>query len=570
MNNEVNSNELLSLCKRRGFIWPSFELYGGVAGMFDYGPLGSNMRNNILEVWRDIYRGREGFIEIDSETVNPREVFKASGHVDEFADLITYCTKCESAFRADHLVKEFFDNADVLSPKQLDEAFVKFDVKCPECGGKLGPVEEFNLMFKTTIGPGSSRVGYLRPETAQGIFVNYLNLYRYNREKLPLGVIQTGRGYRNEIAPRQGMIRMREFNMMEVELFVDPDDKNWSRFPEIENDMITLVPNTGTETVTMTVGEAVKKGIIANKVLAYFVYTTQQFLIRLGVDPKRLRFRQHLRDEMAHYAKDCWDAEILLSFGWIEVTGIADRGCWDLSRHAEFSGTELTHFKKFDEPKEVETDKVKAKHKALGPKFKGRAKDIAEMMETKHPSDIKDGKLTLKIDGEEIVLDNEFFEVVKVCEKVSGERVVPHVIEPSHGLDRIFYSVLEHSYSYDKKEEYTVLRLAPEVAPIKIGIFPLMEKDGLDTLALEIYKKVHSTSTEAYYDGSGTIGKRYARMDEVGTPWCVTVDYESLDGPSKGTVTIRDRDTTAQKRIPADSVQETLRSLISGKRFEDL
>jgi len=570
MNNEVNSNDLLSLCKRRGFIWPSFELYGGVAGMFDYGPLGSNMRNNIVEVWRDIYRGREGFIEIDSETVNPREVFKASGHVDEFADLITYCAECESAFRADHLVKEFFDNPDVLSPKQLDEAFVKFDVKCPECGGKLGPVEEFNLMFKTTIGPGSSRVGYLRPETAQGIFVNYLNLYRYNREKLPLGVIQTGRGYRNEIAPRQGMIRMREFNMMEVELFVDPDDKSWVRFPVIENDLITLVPNTGAEAVTMTVGEAVKKGIIANKVLAYFVYTTQQFLIRLGVDPKRLRFRQHLTDEMAHYAMDCWDAEVLLSFGWIEVTGIADRGCWDLSRHAEFSGTELTHFKKFDEPKEMETDKIKAKHKALGPRFKEKAKAIAEMMETKHPSDIKDGKLALKLEGEDVILDGEFFEVVKVREKVSGERVVPHVIEPSHGLDRIFYSVLEHSYVHDKKEDYTVLKLAPEVAPIKVGVFPLMEKDGLDTLASDIYKKVHSPRTEAYYDGSGTIGKRYARMDEVGTPWCITVDYESLEGPTKGTVTIRDRDTTAQKRIPVDSVEKVLQDLLSGKRFEEL
>jgi len=570
MTNEVNSNDLLSLCKRRGFIWPSFELYGGVAGMFDYGPLGSNMRNNIVEVWRDIYRGREGFIEIDSETVNPREVFKASGHVDEFADLITYCAECESAFRADHLVKEFFNNPDVLSPKELDDAFVKFDVKCPECGGKLGPVEEFNLMFKTTIGPGSSRVGYLRPETAQGIFVNYLNLYRYNREKLPLGVIQTGRGYRNEIAPRQGMIRMREFNMMEVELFVDPNDKSWVRFPVIEKDLITLVPNTGTEAVTMTVGEAVEKGIIANKVLAYFVYTTQQFLIRLGVDPKRLRFRQHLCDEMAHYAMDCWDAEVLLSFGWIEVTGIADRGCWDLSRHAEFSGTELTHFKKFDEPKEMETDKIKAKHKALGPRFKEKAKAIAEMMETKHPSDMRDGKLTLKLEGEDVTLDGEFFEVVKVREKVSGERVVPHVIEPSHGLDRIFYSVLEHSYGYDKKEDYTVLKLAPEVAPIKVGVFPLMEKDGLDTLASDIYKKVHSPRTEAYYDGSGTIGKRYARMDEVGTPWCITVDYESLEGPTKGTVTIRDRDTTTQKRIPADSVQEVLLSLLSGKRFEEL
>ncbi len=570
MKNEINNNDLMSICKRRGFIWPSFEVYGGVAGMFDYGPLGLNMRNNIVEVWRDIYKGREGFIEIDSETVNPREVFKASGHVDEFADLITYCEDCNNAFRADHLVKEHFDNPDVLSPKELDEAFVKFDIKCPECGGKLGPVEEFNLMFKTTIGPGSSRVGYLRPETAQGIFVNYPNLYRYNREKMPLGVIQTGRGYRNEIAPRQGMIRMREFNMMEVELFVDPEDKDWIRFPEIENELLTLVPNTGDETVTLTVKEAVDNGIIANRVLAYFVYTTKQLLLRLGIDEKKLRFRQHLCNEMAHYAMDCWDAEVLLSYGWIEITGIADRGCWDLSRHAEFSGVDLTHFKKFNEPKEMDIDKVKAKHKALGPKFKDKAKRIAELMETKQTSDIKDGKLILSVDGEEITLDEEFFEVVRVREKVSGERVVPHVIEPSHGLDRIFYSVLEHSFHQDTEKDYTVMRLAPEVAPIKVGIFPLMEKDGLDTLAMDIYRNVHSPRMEAYYDGSGTIGKRYARMDEIGTPWCITVDYESLEGPDKGTVTIRDRDTSAQKRIPIDSISDTIGSLLSGSSFDRL
>jgi len=570
MKTEVNSGDLLSLCKRRGFIWPSFELYGGVAGMFDYGPLGSNMRNNILDVWRDIYKRREGFVEIDSETVNPREVFKASGHVDEFADLMTYCKECESPFRADHLVKEFFDNPDVLTSKELDEAFKKFNIRCPECKGELGPVEEFNLMFKTTIGPGSSRVGYLRPETAQGIFVNYPNLYRYNREKLPLGVIQTGRGYRNEIAPRQGMIRMREFNMMEVELFVDPEDKNWSKFHEIENDLLTLVPNTGEETITVTVKESVEKGIIANRVLAYFVYTTKQLLVRLGIDPERLRFRQHLNNEMAHYAADCWDAEVLLSYGWIEITGIADRGCWDLSRHAEFSGTELTHFKKFDEPVEMEIDKVKAKHKMLGPKFKDKAKSIADLMESKIPSDIKGGKLTLNINGEDITLTDEFFEVVKVKEKVSGDRVIPHVIEPSHGLDRIFYSVLEHSYFRDEEKDYTVLRLAPEVAPIKVGVFPLMEKDGLDLMAMDIYRNIHSLSTEAYYDGSGTIGKRYARMDEIGVPWCITVDYESLDGPEKGTVTIRDRDTTQQKRIPADSVPVIIRSLMSGKPFSDL
>ena len=564
---ENNTADLMSVCKRRGFIWPSFELYGGVAGMYDYGPLGCSLRNNIVEVWRSIYKGREGFVEIDSETVNPREVFKASGHVDEFADLITYCKECQAPFRADHLVKDHYDNSDILTPKQLEEAFVEHGIRCLECGGELGPVDEFNLMFRTNIGPGSARVGYLRPETAQGIFVNYPNLYRYNREKLPLGVIQTGRSYRNEIAPRQGMIRMREFNQMEVELFVDPEDKDWIRFKDIENETIELVPNTTEQMVTMTVGEAVEKGIIANRVLAYFVYTTKQLLVRLGVDPARLRFRQHLEDEMAHYAADCWDAEVLLSYGWTEITGIADRGSWDLSRHAEFSGTDLTHFKRFDEPREMEVEKVRAKHKALGPAFKGKAKAIATAMESMSPSDVKDGKLTVEVDGESIELTDEFFEVINAVEKVTGERVIPHVIEPSHGLDRIFYSVLEHAYHYDAEEDYTVLRFKPEVAPIKVGVFPLMEKDGLDDVAREIYDRVHTSRVEAYYDGSGTIGKRYARMDEVGTPWCITVDYDTLED---GTVTIRDRDSTEQKRIPKDDVPRIIDELLAGKAFSDL
>ena len=477
----------------------------------------------------------------------------------------------QAPFRADHMVKGFYDNPDILTPKELEEAFVKHNIKCPECGGDLGPVDEFNLMFKTNIGPGSARVGYLRPETAQGIFVNYLNLYRYNREKLPLGVIQTGRSYRNEIAPRQGMIRMREFNQMEVELFVDPEDKDWARFPEIENEKLDLIPNTTLELTTMTVKEAVEKGVIANRVLAYFVYTTKQLLVGMGIDPARLRFREHEKDEMAHYAADCWDAEVLLSYGWTEIVGIADRGCWDLSRHAQFSGQDMTHFKKFDVPKEVEMDKVKAKNKALGPRFKGQAKDVAAAIEALSPSDVKDGKITVTVNGESIELDGESFEVVHVKEKVAGERVIPHVIEPSHGLDRIFYSVLEHSYEYDEKEDYTVLHLVPKMAPIKVGVFPLMEKDGLDKVAKEIYDKVHVAGAEAYYDGSGTIGKRYARMDEIGTPWCITVDYETIeDGANKGTVTIRDRDSKAQKRIKASEAKEVIDRLLAGMPFADL
>lgn len=564
------SNELMSICKRRGYIWPSFELYGGVAGMFDYGPLGCTMRNNILEVWRDIYKVREGFIEIDSETVNPEDVFKASGHVEQFSDYMANCTECQLPFRADHLVEDFCDNPDTMSPGDLEKAFEDFNIKCPECGGKLGKVEDFNLMFKTTIGPGSSRIGYLRPETAQGIFVNFQNLYRYNREKLPLGVIQTGRGYRNEISPRQGMIRMREFNMMEVELFVNPEDKGWPRFPDVRDGKLTLLPNDSDETVTMTVAEAVDKGIIANPVLAYFVYTTKQLLERLGINTEKLRFRQHLKDEMAHYAADCWDAEVLLSYGWTEVTGIADRGCWDLSRHSEFSGADLSHFEMFDEPKEMTFRKIVANHKKLGPAFKDKAKDIASALESETEENIVDNKITLNINDEKIVLTNEYFEVREVTEKVNGRRVIPHVIEPSYGLDRIFYSVLEHSFFNDEKRGYSVMKLVPEVAPIKVGVFPLMDKDGLDVLAKKIFADVHSSDLPAYYDDSGTIGKRYARLDEVGTPWCVTVDYESLEGPDKGTVTIRERDTGNQKRIPADDVAGIIRQLVNGTEFSTL
>ncbi len=562
-----SSNDLMSVCKRRGFIWPSFEMYGGVAGMYDYGPLGCALKNNIVEMWRSIYKGREGFVEIDSETVNPREVFKASGHLDNFADLITYCQKCQAPYRADHMVKDFYDNPDILTPKQLEEAFVEHKIKCPACGGELGPVEEFNLMFRTNIGPGNARVGYMRPETAQGIFVNYSNLYRYNREKLPMGVIQTGRSYRNEIAPRQGMIRMREFNQMEVELFVDPEDKDWTRFPEIENGMLDLIPNTTLQLTTMSVKDAVEKGVIANRVLAYFVYTTKQLLLSLGIDEKRLRFREHEKDEMAHYAADCWDAEVLLSYGWTEIVGIADRGNWDLSRHAQFSGQDLSHFKKYDEPKEMEVEKINPNSKLLGPTFKGKAKAISEAISALPPSAIQDGKLKVTVDGEDIELTSEYFEVVKRVEKVTGDRVIPHVIEPSHGLDRIFYSVLEHAYTYDEKEDYVVLKLAPAVAPIKVGVFPLMEKDGLDTVAKQIYESIHSSRVEAYYDGSGTIGRRYARMDEVGTPWCITVDYDSLQD---NTVTIRDRDTTEQKRIKIADAPRIVDELLAGKSFDQL
>ncbi|MDD3398748.1 MAG: glycine--tRNA ligase, partial [Candidatus Methanomethylophilaceae archaeon] len=404
----------------------------------------------------------------------------------------------------------------------------------------------------------------LRPETAQGIFINYPLLYRHNRERLPLGIIQTGRGYRNEISPRQGMVRLREFNMMEVELFVDPEDKGWVRFPQVADRMLRLIPADGEE-VELTVAEAVEKGIIANQVLAYFVWLTFHFLTRMGVDPARLRFRQHEHDEMAHYAADCWDAEALLSYGWTEIVGIADRGCWDLSRHSRFSGVDMTHFKKFEEPLEVERETVKARYKALGPLFKGRAKDIAAAIEACSPHDIQDGKLSITVDGERLEIGAELFELANIKEKIAGERVVPHVIEPSHGLDRIFYTILEHAYDHREEDDYTVLRLKPEMAPVKVGVFPLMSRDGLDDEAQRLHRLLQSAGLDSFYDDSGSIGKRYARMDEIGTPWCVTVDYETLEPGTEafGTVTLRDRDSTAQVRVQIEDLVGTIRDRLS-------
>ena len=563
----MNSADVLSLCKRRGFIWPAYEIYGGIAGLYDYGPLGTAMKNNIIEAWRRAYTLGEGFVEIDSDTIGPEAVFKASGHVDQFADKLVTCTKCKTPFRADHLLKDKHPNPGALSFEELDAEIAKHQVTCPDCEGELSKSEEFNLMFKTTIGPGSAgRVGYLRPETAQGIFVNFNSLQRYMRERLPFGVIQIGRGYRNEISPRQGVIRLREFNMMEAELFVDPGDKTWPRFRDVRHETLRLVPNEpGDKEVVLSLEEAVEQRVVANETLAYFLWFTQRFLIMVGVDPERLRFRQHLKTEMAHYAADCWDAEALLSFGWTEIVGVADRGCWDLSRHIEFSKVDMSVLRRYDVPVEVEREVLKPKYNLMGPEFKAKAKVVGNALEASDPKDVKGDHIMVQVEGSSIKVDRRYFDVVKVKEKVSGERVVPHVIEPSHGLDRIMYTCLEHAYTekQDKEGNYVVMRLSHISAPVKVGVFPLMGKEELLTPAGEIDWTLRMNGVMTNFDDSGSIGRRYARMDEIGTPFCITVDYQTLED---GTVTIRERDSTEQVRVRKDEVVAILTALLCGAK----
>ncbi len=552
----MDPNIILGLAKRRGFFFPSFEIYGGMAGLYDYGPLGSTMKTNIESLWRNNYVMREGMSEIFSPIISPEDVFRASGHLSEFTDFSVQCQKCNQAFRADHLLEEVEDNPDAMSQDELQEAMVKHGIKCPSCKGGLSEPVSVNLMFKTMVGPIGGRDGYMRPETAQAMFFNFHLLYKFNREKLPFGIVQLGKGFRNEISPRQSITRVREFNMMEAEVFFDPSNKVWPGFDEVSSKTLRLLPD-GADEQDITLRDAVDKGIIANEPLAYFMHLTQHILTSAGLDSKKLRFRQHLKTEMAHYAEDCWDCEAMTGYGWLELVGIADRGCYDLQSHIDESGAELTAFIRFPEPIEMEATIIVPNLSALGPLFKGKAGAIATKL-SEMPCDGLDTAIpiVLDMDGEEVSIPPECFTISQEKKKVSGKRIVPHVIEPSYGLDRIFYTVMDHNYKEDG--EYVTLGLPVTIAPIKFGVFPLMSKDGLDDMASDIDKKLRQKGLLTYYDGSGTIGRRYARMDEAGTPFCITVDYETKED---GCVTIRDRDTKDQKRVKMDDLERIAISL---------
>ncbi len=556
----MDSQELLSLCRRRGFLWPSYDIYGGLAGFYDYGPLGSLLKNNIESHWRKLYVLEEGLQEIACPIIAPEPVFKASGHLDAFADMYVECTKCGESHRADHLAQGLHDNPAALSEEELGRVLEESGIKCPSCKGDLTSPRRFNLMFKTAVGAGTAKAGYMRPETAQGMFVNFSQIYRHGREKLPVGAVQLGRSFRNEISPRQGLLRLREFSMMEAEVFFHPERKTWPKYDKVKHEMLSLVPNDGPP-VALSLADAVSSKVIANEALAYFIWLTQRFAVEVGLDPGRIRFRQHEKDEMAHYATDCWDLEAETSYGWIELVGVADRGCYDVQAHLKYSGADLTAFERFDEPKEVMAEVVKPKFDVMGKRFKGKTKALAERLGALSPEAVA-GKesVVIEVDGEQFTVPSECYELTTRTEKVSGQKFVPHVIEPSYGVDRILYSVLEHAYS--RKDDYVTLSLKGLVAPIKVGVFPLMPKDGMDGIALEVYDALVAQGISANYDESGSIGRRYARMDEAGTPCCVTVDHQTVDDC---TVTIRDRDSKEQTRVAVAEVVGAVRRIVEGR-----
>ena len=602
--------KVFELAKRRGFLWNSFELYGGSRGFYDYGPLGSTLKRRIEQTWREFYVIQEGFMEIECPTIGLEEVFIASGHVGGFSDPLCECMNCKEAFRADHLVENVMDAPGTLSAEDLTKVIRENEIRCPECGGEFREAYEFNLMFKTTIGPGTGRQGYLRPETAQGMFVDFQRLSKFYRDKLPFGAVQIGKSYRNEIAPRQGVIRLREFTQAECEIFVDPRNKkhpNFERFADRELMLYSQEAQQKGESFRMTVREAVKAGVIAHEVLGYNIALTNEFLTKVGIDPARLRFRQHLTDEMAHYAIDCWDAEIETDrFGWVEIVGIADRTDYDLKAHARVSKTELYVYVEYDEPKMVTRFVVNPNMGKLGPIFKGKAKAVSDALKQLSEEELSKSEIKVTVGREELTVSSDAVDFAEETVKVSGENVIPHVIEPSYGIDRIFYGVMEHAYDEEnvaqkaaefglkgteeaKKDSGTkdsrtkdsrtkdsktskdegeaegeeetrlVMHLASAIAPVQVAVLPLLTRKELACPAKNIILKLREKTLLVNYDDSGTIGRRYRRNDEIGTPYCVTVDYDTLED---GTVTIRDRDSMRQVRAPIKGIENVLYELI--------
>ncbi|MGB1697690.1 MAG: glycine--tRNA ligase [Thermoplasmatota archaeon] len=571
------TDAVMDLAKRRGFLWPSYEVYGGAAGFFDYGPLGQSMKKRFEDLWRHVFCNLSAvpMAEISCPRVTPHDVLKASGHVDEFTDLVVKCSNGHPT-RADHLVEGagYEGTADALSAEEIDAQIKALGATCPICKDTtFTAAAPLNLMNATEIGPGSERVGYLRPETAQGIFTDFPHLLRYFRGKLPFGGTQVGGSNRNEISPRQGMLRLREFNMMEAEVFFEDTSAPFPAFEEIAEKTAVFVPHATETAIEMTFRQAVEDHVVANQSLAYFIALTQDFLHKAGMNPDKLRFRQHLPTEMAHYAQDCWDAEFHSErYGWVECVGIADRGCYDLQQHAEHS-TKIGDFQvivDLPEPHAFQARKFVPVMGVLGRTFKAEAKDMAAKLEAvfdqqvamlgEHkefdaawlqdelvingPKKAVAATEDLELDG--VTIPAEGYQIIDGEWKVTGRRIIPRVIEPSFGVDRILYALWEHAHEQTEKngEEYTRMRISPHVSPIQVAILPLTGQQVESARMIEAGLKISGVITD--FDASGNIGRRYARQDEVGTPLCITVDAETSED---GKVTVRVRDTTEQTRV---------------------
>eukprot|EP00092_Neocalanus_flemingeri_P005508 GFUD01005938.1.p1 GENE.GFUD01005938.1~~GFUD01005938.1.p1 ORF type:complete len:810 (-),score=238.81 GFUD01005938.1:232-2661(-) len=583
--------------KRRFFYDQSFAIYGGVTGQYDFGPMGCAMKQNLLQAWRKHFVLEEQMLEVDCTVLTPEPILEASGHVARFADLMVKDMKNGECFRLDHLIKAALEKVcaekktsaetkaecedivvrlDGMTKEEMAAVMKKFDMKAPLTNNPLSEPIEFNLMFQTHIGPSGAIRGFLRPETAQGIFVNFKRLLEFNQGKLPFAAAQIGNAFRNEISPRAGLIRVREFTMAEIEHFCDPEDKSHPKFSGVTSTALTLYSANnqmgGEAAKLVNIGDAVSSGMVANETLGYFMVRIQQFLLKMGVDNGRLRFRQHMANEMAHYACDCWDAELLTSYGWVECVGCADRSAYDLTQHSQATGVKLCAEKRLPAPVTRDIMEIVPNKGAIGKAFKKEAKSVTDMLAKlsleqieKVEADLAGGEASLEMDGKPVLLSKDMVSVKKYQKTFHVEEIIPSVIEPSFGIGRVMYAIFEHNFKVrEGDEQRTYFSLPPVIAPVKCSLLPLSNNTDFTPLVHKIGQALtlHDISHRVD-DSSGSIGKRYARTDEVSIPFGITVDFDSLKEPHS--VTLRERDTTTQIRIDVDKVAEVIYQLSTGR-----
>nr|CAB3248274.1 glycine--tRNA ligase [Phallusia mammillata] len=585
--------------KRRFLYGQAFEIYGGVSGLYDFGPVGCMLKNNMISEWRNHFIMHDQMLEVDCTMLTPEQVLKTSGHVERFADLMVKDLKTGSCFRADHLLEahlekvlqekgttdEVKDRCHKLLPQldnfgkeELAKLLKEFDVKSPLTGNEISDPVDFNLMFQTSIGPGGAIPSYLRPETAQGIFLNFKRLLEFNQGKLPFAAVQIGTSFRNEISPRAGLIRVREFQMGEIEHFVDPEDKSHPKFSTVADLRVPLYSAkaqvSGQPPSLMSLEDALNQGIINNETLGYFMGRIFQFCVKIGIDITRLRFRQHMDNEMAHYARDCWDAECKTSYGWVECVGCADRSCYDLTCHAKCTKVNLVAERSLSAPKEVEIVKVICNKQAIGKAFKKDAKKIQEHLEGLNQEEIAmleqsmqtDKAFKIVVGGSNFTVAEGMVSIKRNKKRVQVEEFVPSVIEPSFGFGRLLYSSLEHNFKIRAADEQRCFfALPPAIAPYKCSLLPLSNKEEFKPFITQLSKNLTQLGVSHKVDTtSGSIGKRYARTDEIAIPFGITVDFDTVK-IEPHTATLRERDTLVQIRAEVDELPKIVASLVTGQ-----
>ena len=484
----MKSDEIMDVALRRGFIFPSSEIYGGISGFYDYGHLGTLMRKKWENAWRRHYLGlNPNFFEIDATHIMPKNVFVGSGHLENFNDPLTECEKCHSRFRADHLVEEFLErSAEGMSSEEMSSLLKESNIPCPKCGGHLLDVRMFNMMFELSVGAsGESEIAYLRPETAQGAFLAFKRSFNALRGKLPMGLAIVGRAYRNEISPRQGFYRLREFNQAELQVFFDPDTiEDHPDFESIKDVKLRMFPlqNRASGDVDDVTASDLNTNFGIPKFYIYHLAKIQEFYLDKMKFPRELfRFRELSEEERAFYNKIHWDVEVYTESlgGFKEMGGLHYRTDHDLGGHQNASGERL---------------------------------DV----------------------------------------NIDGKKFIPHVLELSFGVDRNFWTLLD--VFYKDEGDRKVISLPKDVAPFRAGIFPLQKKEDLEKIAKKVYNELKECY-DVFYDDSGSIGRRYRRQDEIGTPFGITIDFQTLED---NTVTIRERDSMNQHRVKLDEIWKNI------------